>query len=99
MRKQYDVDWGTELRHMEQTLRRIRGWLESLDDEPADELPPLVNKRERNLEIFRLVDAGNTVKSVAARYELSLTQVYTIVRETGECLASARANGGAEAAA
>ena len=97
MRKQYDVDWGTELRHMEQTLRRIRGWLESLDDEPADDLPPLVNKRERNLEIYQLVDDGNTVKSVAARYELSLTQIYTIVREQGERLASA--NGGAEAAA
>jgi len=81
-----DVDWGAELIAMEQTLRRMRHWWDSLDDDPADDEPPLVNKRLRNIEIARLVADGNTVRSVAERYGVSLTTIYTIVRDLGGSL-------------
>jgi len=81
-----DVDWGAELIAMEQTLRRMRRWWDGLDTDAVDEVPPLVNKRLRNIEIARLVADGNTVRSVAERYEVSLTTIYTIVRDLGGTL-------------
>jgi len=75
-----ETDFGEELRHAEQILRRCRRWYERLDvDCDEDDRPPLINKAKRNAEILRLVEEGNTPASVAAHFGLSKAHVYSLL--------------------